>query len=373
MFIAYILLLSIAYTSLSILCITRWRQQRDANHDTQDLPHVSIIIIARNESEHIAQCLQSISNNDYPREKFEIILVNDHSQDNTVAVARKLNISNLRILELTENDAAAFHGAYKKAGQHLAIQYAKYDVILQTDGDCICPPGWIRRMSAEMFLHDLATGVIALYGRPSKLTRWQVLDNILTMMGTMVGINSNYWFSANAANMVYKRSLYQEFVKGDRLPRSSGDDIFLIDYAVRNRHPVSFVKDSEAMVKTSVELSLSKLIIQRKRWASKTTDYRWNGLKLLAGFNFIYQLTLVVLLVLGVFFSSSFWPGFVILLIIKFAMDHLLLRNSVPFFNDEVSFVESIFYSLGHVVYIIYFGLSGIFFPGYSWKGRNVR
>jgi cellulose synthase/poly-beta-1,6-N-acetylglucosamine synthase-like glycosyltransferase len=51
-----------------------------------NLPFVSIIIAARNEEKNIGNCIQSIIDQTYPQNKFEVIITDDHSKDNTVYI-----------------------------------------------------------------------------------------------------------------------------------------------------------------------------------------------------------------------------------------------------------------------------------------------
>ena len=53
------------------------------------LPLVSVVITTKNEEKHIVSCLKSIKNQDYPREKIEIIVVDNHSTDDTVKLAKQ--------------------------------------------------------------------------------------------------------------------------------------------------------------------------------------------------------------------------------------------------------------------------------------------
>ena len=84
-FIILIILLALAYSFL-ILYYKKWFQQLKEFHladYTNASITFSIIIPARNEALNIAICLQSIINQNYPKELFEVIIINDHSTDNT--------------------------------------------------------------------------------------------------------------------------------------------------------------------------------------------------------------------------------------------------------------------------------------------------
>jgi len=56
-------------------------------NNVQLTPAVSIIIPAHNEEATIEKCLASLENLDYPEDKYEVIIVDGHSTDNTVEIA----------------------------------------------------------------------------------------------------------------------------------------------------------------------------------------------------------------------------------------------------------------------------------------------
>jgi len=69
---------------------------------------VSVIIPARNEEENILQCLASISRQTYAKELTEVIVVNDHSTDNTETIIRSFTGLNIKLINLRDhvgNDA----------------------------------------------------------------------------------------------------------------------------------------------------------------------------------------------------------------------------------------------------------------------------
>jgi len=91
------------------------------------------LIIARNESENIQSCLKSICNNKNKEYAIEIILVDDHSDDDTIEASLSLQIPELRILELKDFDRRESYGkAFKKAGLHFGLREATYSTILTT-------------------------------------------------------------------------------------------------------------------------------------------------------------------------------------------------------------------------------------------------
>ncbi len=103
----------------------------------KNLPSVSIIIPARNEERNIEGCLLSIVNQNYPN--FEVILVDDNSNDNTVQKARRVQqkikskFQNLKIVELksTPQDWTGKTWASEKG-----LSISRYDMLLFLDADC---------------------------------------------------------------------------------------------------------------------------------------------------------------------------------------------------------------------------------------------
>ena len=101
------------------------------------MPFVSIIIAARNEELNIGNCLQSIINQTYPQNKFEVIVTNDHSTDNTVCVINSFQKENIRVINLSDFTQNKILNSYKKKSIETALQFAKGELIVTTDADCM--------------------------------------------------------------------------------------------------------------------------------------------------------------------------------------------------------------------------------------------
>ena len=105
--------------------------------------NVSIIVAARNEEKNIENCLKALINQNYPADKFEIIIVDDRSTDATATIVGKFQsaYSNINLIQVEEfkNDIAP-----KKHALSTGISHAQGEILLFTDADCIPGPNWIK-------------------------------------------------------------------------------------------------------------------------------------------------------------------------------------------------------------------------------------
>ncbi len=100
------------------------------------IPCVSIVIIGRNEADNLSECIRSVLNIDYPADRFEVIYVDTGSTDNSMEIARSLNIR-----------AVEEHGEFPSPGlaRNRGIKEAQHEIIHFVDGDMTMDPGYLRK------------------------------------------------------------------------------------------------------------------------------------------------------------------------------------------------------------------------------------
>lgn len=96
--------------------------------------YISIVVPAHNEENFIAQCLNSLKNQNYPNDYFEIIVVNNKSIDKTSEIADSFDV---KILD--QHDG--FVGAVRNAGANVA----RGEYLAFIDADCIAPLDWLAQ------------------------------------------------------------------------------------------------------------------------------------------------------------------------------------------------------------------------------------
>jgi glycosyltransferase involved in cell wall biosynthesis len=116
-----------------------------------ELPDLSVVIIARNEAENIAQAIGSVlrATEHYPQ--IEILLVDSASTDATVEIASQYPINIVRL------DAKWFLSA--AAGRYIGMHYTRGGLILYMDGDMELAAGWLEQAVPFLMEHAELAGV----------------------------------------------------------------------------------------------------------------------------------------------------------------------------------------------------------------------
>ena len=114
-------------------------------------PFISIVVVTKNEEEHIKDCLDSLMKLDYPKENYEIIVIDGDSVDRTHEIVKEYAV-NLII------DKKGSLGNSRNIG----IKNAKGDYIASTDADCVVKEDWLKILINS--ISDAPDDVIAVGG-----------------------------------------------------------------------------------------------------------------------------------------------------------------------------------------------------------------
>lgn len=95
---------------------------------------ISVIVPAHNEQEYISQCLKSLVSQDYPKDRYEVIVVDNNSEDRTRDIAAAFSV---KVIEQKHGPV----GAVRNAGAKQAVG----DAFAFIDADCIAPNDWISK------------------------------------------------------------------------------------------------------------------------------------------------------------------------------------------------------------------------------------
>jgi len=333
----------------------------------------AIVVPFRNERDNLPRLLESFKNLNYPIDLFEIILVDDFSEDDSVRQVYNWRMENGKF-QTTLLENISISGSPKKDAISRAIPIIKNEWVITTDADCVVPQNWLLTLDNYIQNHDVAmiAGAVSYECEKSFLHYFQQLDLVSLQGATIGSFGMGLGFMCNGANFCYKKSLFNAldgFARNNNI--ASGDDVFLLQQAVRmHASKVHYLKSNEAIVKTKPAESWKALLHQRVRWASKTRSYQSVFGKDLAAIVFAGNLAIVA----GWFllaFKLLGWQYIVILFAVKCSFDFMLLYKTNTFLSGKPMrflLLGSLLYPFFCVVVALY-SLRG----KYEWKGRVLQ
>ena len=330
---------------------------------------ISVIIPARNEEKNIAKLLRALEAQSYNRNYFEIIVIDDHSEDLTDSIVERFE--NVKLIKLQTDKI----NSYKKKAVETGIAAATGKLIVCTDADCIPNKDWLKTIAAyyEKKHSVFIAAPVVFTNNNTAIEEFQALDFLVLQGITGAVAQSGQHSLSNGANLAYEKEVFEKvggFKGVDHL--ASGDDLLLMQ-KINAAYPgkMGYIKSKTAMVATPALGNLQDFISQRIRWASKTKHYKDYKLIAVLALVYLFNLSFLVLLI-GSFWHLYLLPAFLILLIGKFLVESVFVQTIAPFFNKEQLVKKFFSYQLLHITYMIVAGLFGLW-GKYQWKGRRVH
>ncbi len=350
-----------------------WNLPKNHNFSTP----ITIIIPVRNEENYIIPCLKSIINNDFPSDLLEIIVINDHSTDQTVKRIEAFNHPCVKLLHLAEFIQPNETQSFKKKGIEIAINQASGDLILTTDGDCVVSKNWLPLMVSyyEINRPKFIAAPVNFHQETTAFEKFQSIDFAGMIVLTGAGIHRKLMNMCNGANLAYEKRVFYEvngFVGID--DKASGDDMMLMQ-KVAKKYPsrIGFLKNKAATTFTFAKPDWQSFYQQRIRWASKSTSYDEWQVTLYLGLIWLFCLSIPTTAFLGLFFGTKMLWYALAQFLIKNVIDYFYLRMSCRFFGREDLMKSFWSASIYHLIYIIAIGALSNFVKKYEWKGREVK
>jgi cellulose synthase/poly-beta-1,6-N-acetylglucosamine synthase-like glycosyltransferase len=336
-------------------------------------PKVTILVAARNEADNIGECLNALKQQEYPDDHYQIVVIDDHSTDETVKAVGHHASPNLTLLHLPGNQRG------KKAALEFGAAATQSEIILTTDADCQPPPEWVQFHVQHLLSgpNKASAGPVLLTGIEDRaLFRFQALDMSGMMILTAVGLHTNTWILGNGASLAYHRLAFEavEGYAGNRAT-ASGDDVFLIaKLNARNSGGVQFLKNGKAAVPTAAATTWRAFFQQRLRWGTKNAAAPASpGTTFALGIAFLLSWSILLTPLL------FFWMGLQALLVVvllvglKSWADYQLLRTGSSFLGQSHLLKSFAVSELLHILYIAIIGVASLVVRKYQWKGRTVE
>jgi len=377
-----IVLLLFGYSKVKELKVDIAKEETTLHHN------FSIIIPFRYEAKNLPALLESISKLKYPKENFELIFVDDESEDDSVIIIERFfksfngtltlrqaqcdtQVSDEKIqFKIIENNRKS--KSPKKDAITEAIKISKHEWVVTTDSDCLLPENWLVALNRFISENNptMIVGPVKYTLNNSLINNYQQLDNFSLQTTTVGAFGWNHPILCNGANLAYKKEEFDTvsgFSENDHI--ASGDDVFLLE-KFRNRNPksVQFIKSKDSLVVTKAQDSWKDIINQRVRWASKTSKQKDVFTLLLGGVVFLTNLLVTFGLIVSIL-QIGFYRFFFSFLLIKIIMDFIVLHRTSVFFRNKINIPYFLINTLLYPIITVIVVLKS-FRGNYEWKGR---
>jgi biofilm PGA synthesis N-glycosyltransferase PgaC len=361
----------IAYAGFTILLTAGWRlaaklSMRDRGSESDQTPFISIVVAARNEEQCLPRLINDLRGQQYS--SFEVIIVDDHSEDCTSAICRRATEHDSRFRHITSN------GIGKKAALSLGVGISQGSLIVTTDADCRVGPLWVAAWS-KTFTNDsvmFGFGAVTMSG-PTMFDRIQAME-FATLVGS--GAATATWGKptmCNGANLAYRKEAFvavEGYLGNEKIP--SGDDEFLMR-KIGHRFPgsIRYCADTQALVTTRAAATLSKFIQQRVRWAGKWKGNTSKSARMLAIGVLCFHLCVLALPMLV--FTHAIMPSVALFcILIKFLSELIFVFSLRPIILPRWSWAAFFSLQLLYSGYVVFVALWSQF-SDYEWKGRRLK
>ncbi|HEY1006640.1 MAG TPA: glycosyltransferase [Sphingobacteriaceae bacterium] len=333
---------------------------------------ISVLIAARNEEEKIGATLEDIVRQNYPAGLLEVIVVDDHSTDGTSAIVESYAGRGVRLIRLNEEKAL---NSYKKKAISEAIRQAEGELIVTTDADCRMGPDWLRTIARfyEENRFRLISSPVAYFKEQGIFEKLQTLEFLYLIGLGASTIGNRMPSTCNGANLAYRKDVFLQLdgFQGIDDLASGDDELFLHKVAAAFPGSIGFCKSRAAIVYTYAKPTLSEFLMQRKRWASKSTRYKNKWVVALGVSIWFFNLVILLSVLVGLFEPVYLVPAIAALLF-KFSAELLFLAPLVRFIKRVKLLALLPVLSVIHVLYMVYIGIAGNS-GRYDWKGRSVK
>ncbi|MDP6907968.1 MAG: glycosyltransferase [Flavobacteriales bacterium] len=358
------------YAAMILFAISGWQKLKSEPNKGSTIG-VSILVAARNETNNIETTIENLLSQNYPSELLEVIVIDDHSEDDTLEKCNRLKEKHPRLQVISGQQ-----GKGKKAALKAGIDQAKFPIVATVDADCRIPSEWLKTMMGNWKYETtkMLLGPVVL--QPTKTLFQQVQSlEMLSIMG-LTGGSAAFGepIMANGANIIFDKSAFENIGGYTDNGNPSGDDVFtMLKFNEKWAGSVQFVKDYRAVVHTNPQESFSGFWQQRKRWLSKKSGYSNIWVKSSALITYAANVTGFAALIVCIFNFGSFWADKLLwLLVIKTILDLMLTRAVKKDLQPDCGIWNIIPAEIFIVTYVTLLGIIGNV-GNYVWKGRSIK
>jgi cellulose synthase/poly-beta-1,6-N-acetylglucosamine synthase-like glycosyltransferase len=350
-----------AYLAISLIIFFA-TIKKDESPAFEEFPFVSVIIAARNEEKNIRDCLESLRTQRFPQNKYEVIVIDDHSADRTSDIAKAFSEAheNFRYRKLAEGVTG------KKQALAFGIKRARGEYIFQIDADCTANENWLSELSSRLGNdYALVGGFTLVRHKKSVAEKVQALEYLYMLSLGKALSRSIRTYSLFGNNTAFKKEAYERAGGYESLSPGMVEDYQLVRAFFEcgvGRSQLAFHRNS--VVSTEPARSFKDYLEQRKRWSQA-------ALGAMSGWRF--SLIPVSLFYFGASIYPFFTEYFAVIIVLRLLADFLVILNPVRRFRQFSLIPYLIFFEINLVLMVIYLGVPLTLSKKIRWKGRVVE
>lgn len=329
---------------------------------------ISVVIPFRNEEQTIGNLIDDLQQQDYPREKFEVILVNDHSEDKSV------NAINEKLRGPIDARLVNNSGYGKKTAITDGINYAQGKVIVTTDADCNLNPGWLRAVNSSFSDESvkMTFGAVRIQSDQTIFSSLQTLE-----FSSLIGSGAStaafgFPTMCNGANLAFTKEAFIQtngYAGNEQI--ASGDDEFLMrKIEAKFSNSIRFNNNLNSIVTTAPQKTVDGFLLQRVRWAGKWKHHDGTNSKLLAVYVFLFHLSIIIL---PLFVLMDHISVYILLSLFtaKAVVEYFFLKHVTAWLGITWHWPSFLLLQLVYSFYAVGVAVVALFKTP-EWKGRPV-
>lgn len=321
---------------------------------------ISIIIALKNESKNIQRLMRYLNSLDYPKEKFEIIFVNDNSTDDT---KEKISgaISGETNNKIIDAKNKLFEG--KKGALDIGIKNSSFPFILITDADCRPPANWLKHYSAKFDDgFQFIIGVSPFNQTNSAANKISCFENMRSIFLSFALAQEGNPYNAAARNIGFTKEAFNKIGGYKNTTQTvSGDDDLLLKEMAKNKQKIGLLTNSESFVLSDTEENLFKLFHQRGRHT--TTSFHYSlYVKFVLSFWHLINICFLFSPLLMWYNINFIYPFIIKIFIDAFAVDSIQKK-----LNYNFNLFQTIYLQMCYEFLLIISFFRGLFFSN-KWK-----
>ncbi|MFM7233183.1 MAG: glycosyltransferase, partial [Flavobacteriales bacterium] len=260
-------LLLLVYAGWLLRMIGCWHTTNAIPVEAFSSEHLTIIIPFRNEEHQLPRLLHSLAAQMAEAPGATILLVDDHSTDDSSTIAKTFASETTGVLFLQQRETSG-----KKQGVDLALQHTGSEWIVTLDADIEPLPGWLKRVASWTASNANDLLILPLHIGPGNnlIGKLQEVEfaSVMGVTGGMAMMGEP--ILCNGGNLCFRREAYMR-VRSTRTDMHipSGDDVFLLN-ALKPAGKVAWIHDPLTRVLTEPQRTWGGFARQRLRWMGKT-------------------------------------------------------------------------------------------------------